>query len=443
MINSMPFTEADMREIMKDELEYVQLLKNDLAVFKRHVSLSKDKLNTNFILDMLNVSDEFANTKMFLSYKKDIIKNYVLNLRKGKIKIKNCDYSILFGNPVEMLKRSCGLDFEFIHKMNEVYTPMFCDKKELVLMRNPHICPNNVVVSVNKWHDDLKYFNLSNNIIAINSSDNDILDRLNGADFDSDTVLITNHEVILKRAKECVSYHTPISLIKIPKTQRKYNVEEKADVDYFTNGNKIGEIVNLSAILCSYYWNEYNKEDKDVGLLRDINYNVSMLSALSGVEIDKAKAFFDNNIIHISQILKSVRSLDFIELDDNNKIIRPMFFKYCAQNSGVINNSYSYKHFDCPMDYVQKILNKLPRAKREKPVEIYDIIKHTTVKNADRGFAHRFLKHTAEHRNKMISFWELNRGKENTYNIAQMMEQEFINNFLKSRVSSLTKTSFV
>jgi len=443
MINSMPFTEKDIKKLMKEEIKYINLLKNDLAVFKLHVSLSKDNLNSSFILDMLSVSDEFYKTKMFKDYRRNIIINYIKKLRRGKIKIPNCDYSILFGNPIEMLKQSGRMDYKFSHNGNQVYSPMFKHGVGLTLMRNPHICPNNVIVSDNIWVDDLKYFNLTDNIIVINSHDNDILDRANGADHDSDTVLVTNNKIIFKRAKECVIYLTPVNSIKIPKTNRNYNIKEKADVDFLTNGNKIGEIVNLSAILNSYYWNEYNKKNKDNKLLEEINSQVSMLSALSGLEIDKAKAFFDNNTIHMVNILNNTRQLDFIKRDKKGKIIKPMFFKYCAQNMPNIKNNNSYEYFDTPMDYVQKILDSLPNAKRVNTVELSSLIRDEYLENVSWKQINEIINLVINYKKDVHDFWEKNKGIENAYHSYKNIEYIFIENIQQRQISNSTMLALI
>jgi hypothetical protein len=91
-----------------------------------------------------------------------------MDLRKGKIKLPNTDYAILFGNPYEMLyiAGSNKPFVETLHKGKEIWCTFYNDGEQLVGFRNPHICAGNVLVATNKYHKKFEYFNLTDNIGA-------------------------------------------------------------------------------------------------------------------------------------------------------------------------------------------------------------------------------------------------------------------------------------
>lgn len=187
MLNSIEFSKEEVMELAKEELEYVYLLKNDLEVFKRHISLQEDSCSRDLMLNLLAINNKVANTKMFKEFRRNNIKSYVNRLRQGKIKIANTDYCTILGNPVELLYHAIGRlesdeneTIKYMDGKNEVYCRAYKDGEELCGFRNPHVCSGNVLYVKNKWKEEYKYFNLSNNIVIVNAIGFGIQDRLQG-----------------------------------------------------------------------------------------------------------------------------------------------------------------------------------------------------------------------------------------------------------------------
>lgn len=104
--------------------------------------------------------------------------------------------------------------------------------------------------------------------------------------YDSDTILITDNPVLLAAAKKNYDkFLVPTSCVESTKTKRCYSPEEQCDLDYKTSSNKIGEIVNLSQVLNSLFWDRYNT-GVQIEELMPIYYDVCQLSVMSGIEID-------------------------------------------------------------------------------------------------------------------------------------------------------------
>lgn len=398
IINSMPFTKEDIRSIAAPEIDYVIKLKNNLAYFMNHVNLSKESIDrlddlidefeedenideancksSKIINDILSINSDFQYTQLFKIWRRDQIDSYVKELRKGKLRIEDTLYGTIFGNPFEMLLSSVGLfDGTCLGKGTEIYCPFYKDETHLATFRNPHINAGNVMVSYNKYHKEYKWFNLTNNTIILNVSDNDFPDRGQGFDYDSDTLLLTNNIVVVKKAFECQKYPTPINLVKGDSKKRLNTMEELADLDNVLSNNFIGKIINKSQIINSYMWNAVAKgEDKE---LIDLLYGYSsQLSSLSQIELDKAKKSFDN--ISMSKELRRINNIQYNDEDvigfeyedDAKKMVVPRFFDYVAQDNTYRETTY----FETPMDYLQEIIDELERPIKTKKINLSDLL---------------------------------------------------------------------
>ena len=284
LLNTLPLTPDDIHRLLEPSLHYVNLLNTDTDVLKYHVKCRAHHLSeedrdsplfsykNDIVFTMMNQTESFYRTKYFYDFKKETCKAYLKNIKKGHILI-NGNYSVLFGNPYEMLLHSIG---KFDITANEsslppgfIHTKRYPFGAKLLGCRSPHISASNILVSTNMRHDLIDtYFNLTEEIVCINSIGENILERLSGADFDSDQMILTDNEILVK-----------------------------ADLDYRTSENKIGEIVNLSQELNTLLWDTVYKCGKALtdcyDDIREIYHDICILNVLSCIEIDKAKKEFD------------------------------------------------------------------------------------------------------------------------------------------------------
>lgn len=389
MLNSIEFTKEEIKELTKEELEYVNLLKNDLEVFKRHISLQEDSCSKDLMLNLLAINNKVANTKMFKEFRRNNIKSYINRLRQGKIKIANTDYCTILGNPVELLYHAIGRlesdnneTIKYMDGKNEVYCRAYKDGEELCGFRNPHVCSGNVLYVKNKWRDEYKYFNLSDNIAIVNAIGFGIQDRLQGCDYDSDTVLLSNNKLLVAKARDSIKYPTPVNRVSADKTKRYYNNKDMAEVDYAISVNLIGDIINTSQKLNSYYLdlkhNNSNAKGKEKEILdkelEELYGLISLCSSLSQIEIDKAKKFYD---IDMSEILDNIKSSKYVYRDTQKKEIKPYFFKFqgTTKTKKMRDNSkLVYQNLNTSMDYLEEIIDSIPRSKSSKNVNICELL---------------------------------------------------------------------
>ena len=161
------------------------------------------------------------------------------------------------GKGMEILQASVGgFNGSRIVGVDEVHSTRFEYNKQLLGIRSPHVTMGNIWLMHNKSSIEYdRYFNLSNQILCINSIGNNVLERLNGADFDSDSIMLTDNELLIHKAKcNYDKFLVPTSLVESTKAVRLNNYWHRYDLDKKTSVNIIGEIINLSQILNSILW---------------------------------------------------------------------------------------------------------------------------------------------------------------------------------------------
>lgn len=372
LLNTLQLSEEEMRKFLQPSLDYLHLLKTDPAVLRYHIKYPEDHApeatsltcKNDIVYHLLGINDAFSRTKLYHDFKNDLTKAYVKNLRCGHVLV-NGNYSTLLGNPVEMLMQAIGtFDGKTRIGVGKIHSKRFPYETQLLGSRSPHVTIGNVWMPVNTANEEIDtYFNLSNEIAAINSIGESVLDRLSGSDFDSDTALLTDNLILINTAKK--NYHlfkVPVNHVPAEKRQRRYTKEEMADLDIKTSDNKIGDIINLSQELNTILWNKMNS-GCSYEEVKELYYDICQLDVMSGIEIDKAKKEFTTNTYKEMKKIKE----KWILRDETGRMIKPNFFGYLAKAKGYYDTSKkNYQRQDTSMDYLQKIINQFQASYRGK-----------------------------------------------------------------------------
>ena len=172
----------------------------------------------------------------------------------------------------------------------------------------------------------------------MNSIKENVLERLSGADFDSDTMLLTDNQILIRAAKRNYeNFPVPTKLVEGEAHKRKYTDAEKADLDIKTSVNKIGEIINLSQELNSILWDRLYK-GASIESVMDLYCDIAQLDVMSNLEIDSAKRENPADNTFELQCLKKKYDVR----DNKNRHVRPMFFKYIDGYKGYRDDYYIY-----------------------------------------------------------------------------------------------------
>lgn len=384
LFNTIQLSYDDMEKILMPSLEYMKAIRSDPDVLRFHIKypydefdeLSPLKSKNEIIFKMLGINNDFAKTKLYNEFKNDLIRSFTRNLKQGHVLLQG-NYSTLLGNGVEMLQASIGeFNGESVIGYGNIHSTKFEYGKTILGSRSPHITMSNILLVNNVDNEYInKYFNMSNEIVYVNAIGENIQQRLNGADYDSDTMLLTDNEILIENARKNYDiFKVPTNFVESQKRVRYYTWQHKADLDIRTSVNKIGEIVNLSQQLNSLLWDKVNN-GATIESCHELFCDICKLAVLSNIEIDRAKREFTINSGTEITILK-----EKYRIDVDGKMVKPNFFKMITLENGYeLSDRIDYRYFKTSMDYLQKIISshnfRQARAYKLETVPFMDIVK--------------------------------------------------------------------
>lgn len=394
MINTLPCTKEDVKKIAQTSIDYVESLKKDNNEFEKFLRKNANEINHyEMLADLYNQNHDFGNSKYFREEKRKIISAYVTKLRKGKILV-NGDNLTVFGNPYGLLLYSVGEDWRNDNTLNkengciQCYTNRFADGEYLAAFRNPHNSPNNICYMHNVYSDELKkYFEFSQNIVAINCIETDVQDRANGMDEDSDFMLFTNHETIVECARKCyLEYPTIVNALQESGITYNNTMTDYSNMDNKFSGSKmgIGWSSNLAQLAMTYYWTEKAKRNPDEKKLKELYDNFIILSVLAQVIIDGCKREYEiigeDEIKRISKLPCMIMTKETGNYTKSGKsqVVKcdfPEFMKYTKEikytkdgkelpyeeideKKNKLRDRINYE-LQCPMNWLEEWLDKI------------------------------------------------------------------------------------
>lgn len=368
LINTLQLSSDEVGRLMEPAFRYITLLKHDPAVLRYQVGSSNTDpcppaqlTGGDIAYRLLGLNDKFSQTKYYDDFQKDLTKAYIKNLRCGHLLIHG-NYSTLFGNPIEMLQAAIGaFSGESQLGAGNIHSRAFPYDRTLLGSRSPHVTIGNIWLPTNRENPEIdRYFDLSGEIVCINSIGEATLDRLSGADYDSDMVLLTDNPVMLEAARRNYSHFpVPVNHVISQKTQRFYTAGQMADLDIRTSVNKIGEIVNLSQELNSLLWDRLNN-GASLQEVTELYCDICQLDVLSGIEIDRAKREFEVDSTHEIRLIRD----KYCRRDDASRSIKPNFFGHIARRKGYYDSEKKqYLRHATSMDYLEYHINRYQRAR--------------------------------------------------------------------------------
>lgn len=399
MLNTLPCTKDDVKDIAAYSVNYVELLKSDDQEFEKFLRKNANEVNHyEMMADLYRKNPAFADSKWYRYEKRQIIRTYVNKLRSGKIMV-NGDNLTICSNPYALLLYAAGSDWKkdptLLHEDGTIqcYTSRFGDGEFLCAFRSPHNSPNNICYLHNHYSPEMEaYFPFSSNIIVVNCIGTDIQDRGNGLDHDSDFFFVTDHPTFVKYAGICYEkFPTIVNRLKESGvTYRKTPLEyARMDNKFALSRRGIGESSNLAQLALTYYWTSPSRELYD---------NFVILSVLAQVIIDGCKREYEVDALSEIERIKKMPCMN-PTLHDEKKDY-PFFIKYVKNISvsqkgkdvpyeeirdkkAKINDRINPK-LVCPMNWLQYWLDKIQSASQESTIPTKQFIRHLDGKANDR-----------------------------------------------------------
>ena len=375
LLNTLGLDKVQAEELLKPSFDYISLIRNDVEFMRYHFTdaYAREKdgeekkvpdglaERAEVIFRLLMSYTTFDSTALYANFRDDVVSGLKGNLRRGHILL-NGTNATLFGNGPELLKYIAGEEVTSELKKGQIYSKRFVNGAKLLCARSPHITMGNLYCVENNLDGEIwDYFDLGENIVCVNAIGENLQQRLNGCDYDSDTMLVTDDKLLVETAEKYKDFfRVPVCEIE---TAGKTD-QTLAELDHDTSENKIGEIVNLSQKLNSIIWNEIHHGAPKEKILEIYN-DVCKLAVLSGLEIDKAKRAFDN--VNVGKELSVLRK----------KYNRPapMFFKEIDER----DKENEYEFYDTAMDYIYQAVKKFNFQKGKKKRVNYTPISWTII----------------------------------------------------------------
>lgn len=404
LLNTLGLTETQAAELLKPSIDYISLLRKDVDFMRYHFTdaFAREKDDeepvrpdgladrADVIFTLMHKCSHFDETELYANFRNDVVKSLKERLKRGHILL-NGTNATLFGNGPELLKYIAGEEIISELHSGQIYCKRFADKTKLLCARSPHITMGNLYSAENSTHGEIwKYFDLGENIVCVNAIGENIQQRLNGCDYDSDTMLLTDDKLLVEITEKYKDlFKVPVCKIE---TAKKEN-QTLPELDHDTSNNKIGEIVNLSQKLNSLIWNKIHKgesEEKIQGIYGD----VCKLAVLSGLEIDKAKRAYD--IVNVGKELIALRK----KYDKPS----PVFFQEIDESG----KEKQYIFYDTAMDYVYAIASKIHFRKGREQFCLYRPISEQLAYNLASGNATEY-----RHKDKIVGIIDDAKAKTN------------------------------
>ena len=187
--NSLPVTEEEVYKIAETSVKYVESLKNDDTEFVKYLRKNANLVNSyDMFADLYEWNPGIGNSKFFRFNKSKIINEYITKLKKGKITTAGDNLTVC-GNPYALLLYCVSEDWTKDPTLQpeegviQCFTKRFEDGEFLCGIRSPQNSANNIGYFHNVRHPLMeKYFDFSNNIMAVNCIHTDVQPRMNGED---------------------------------------------------------------------------------------------------------------------------------------------------------------------------------------------------------------------------------------------------------------------
>ena len=193
------------------------------------------------------------------------------------------DYAILGNDPYSLLQHIFGMEITGLMKAGECYHKYWTDKNvdEIVLFRAPMTSHENVQKLKVVTSDEMKkWYGYIKTCCLINSWDTTAM-RLNGADYDSDTVFSTNNKVLLNTFE----YKDTLMCIQSKMPKKVPTDEDFIESDINGFGDSIGSVTNRGTNMISLR----EKFDKDSEEYNRLQYRIRTMMNYQQNAIDRIK----------------------------------------------------------------------------------------------------------------------------------------------------------
>ena len=433
---------ADETEDTNDEIEYsVEKTAPDIYGYK-------DQL----VCSLLEVCPDFEKARMYQHFRSDWITRINDYIKKGKLLVHGTN-AVLFGNGYEFLEATITPDYKnpkIYHKDdadNEIYCSFFGEGQPLLGIRSPHITMGNVLAAKNTYNNKYRYFNLTPQIVCVGARNNNLQHVLNGADYDSDTMLLTDDKTLVDGGiASQFAFPVPVNGLSYDKATKSLT-----QIDIEIGKNKIGEIVNLSQKFNSILWamvfqnenipDEFNSQEA----LDEVYSYCAILEVLSNTEIDKAKRIY---AVDTDRELNRLRGIYHSQYKRYFSV--PDFFTYITTGKTELSKEEQKKQdhrvIHCPMQFIYEAAKDRNVSKGRNGKPLSEIIGVTPEGRADTKAVNNILKKVSaiqQRRSSLAAMIHSSKGRIQISSLQNTIARETLSFFRNVRQEKLSEADIL
>ena len=390
LLNTVPIDRVNMLRILYRHFFELKRIRYDGMFLRYQINflsdtslkdletVSAENYRRKVVTDMMRKTPHFEDTEFYSNLRSDVIKHFKNRMKDGRILMRG-NYQTILGNPYEFLNAVIDKHYEPKEPMllgdGQIYTKRFEDDEKLLGSRNPHITMGNLLISRNKYCPEIdKYFNLTKDIVCVNAINSNIQQRLNGCDYDSDSMLITDNQLLGNMTTTFYEmFGVPVCCVSpVGKAEYTSSPVDLARLDRVIAENEIGNIVNLSQFLNCLFWHRMMNKEVPPRELMELYYEICKLAVLSGMEIDKAKRLYDVDKRTVIRKLSKLRE----KFKDENGGNLPNFYYWMTRHKEKIRKDNT-ANLDTPMAYIYDAVENFSmqslKRKRVPLRELFDL----------------------------------------------------------------------
>lgn len=369
VFSTIPFNKEELEQIVMDnDKAYKNAVSGDRLV--QNIAKSHDSELEKEILRNVNYYNFYMSTKRFSERRKFIVK--AIKRKYLELKFQQNGYRrFLCGDCLDLLyhvvyHKDDNKPVVYMKK-NEFYAPKsnFSDGEKCFILRNPHYSRNEIAIMKNSIQKDTereKYFGHLSGVLMFNSLSM-MADRLGGADYDGDSVIVmsglkANKAIRALQTKEQKDYRYPV--IQIPGLEggeTTFEYPERVKSLYNTFNSRVGIISNAAfGESITIYNQDFETHDR-----------IALYTIINGLEIDSAKKgikpmMLDGEKHELAKKYLSIKDNELV----GNKEISEYSKKYIKDHAEEHNIYYL---MDKSLDY------SAPELKTLKVKKEYDVSK--------------------------------------------------------------------
>ena len=270
-------TLQEIKEITSEDRIKAILYLRGLGITERNVAAGKDDYVKAIMIEPKMMDDPYVRSCIY-----HMIHHRIDQAKVGVLKVHG-NYSIAGGDLYALCQHIFGLPVTGLLKAGEVYNKYWVDRgvKSLACFRAPMTCHNNIrLVHPSYTKESAYWFRYIKTCTIFNAWDT-AMPALNGMDFDSDSVMLTDNSVLVRRLRPL-----PALMCVQRKAERRVATEEdlvRSNISSF--GDDIGKTTNWITSM----FDVRARFDKDTAEYKELDYRIKCGQLFQQNAIDKAK----------------------------------------------------------------------------------------------------------------------------------------------------------